>query len=72
MKGKIANVVVTQGDLFDGGAVRHVFVDGRPVDVVAEAPAAGAGRAGRGDVRGRACFPQISIERGQASTVALI
>jgi imidazolonepropionase-like amidohydrolase len=47
-KGKIANVVVTQGDLFDGGTVRHVFVDGRPVDVVAEAPAAGAGRAGRG------------------------
>jgi len=47
-KGKIANVVVTQGDLFDGGIVRHVFVDGRPVDVVAEAPAAGAGRAGRG------------------------
>jgi len=47
-KGKIANVVVTQGDLFDGGTVRHVFVDGRPVDVVAEAAAAGAGRAGRG------------------------
>jgi imidazolonepropionase-like amidohydrolase len=47
-KGKIANVVVTQGDLFDGGNVRHVFIDGRPVDVVAEAPAAGAGRAGRG------------------------
>ena len=46
-KGKIANVVVTEGDLFDGGRIRHVFVDGRPVDLAAAAPATG-GRGGRG------------------------
>ena len=49
-KGKIANLVVTDGDLFDGGRVRHVFIDGRPVEVV-DTPAAGAntgrGRGGR-------------------------
>ena len=32
-KGKVANVVVTQGDLLDGGTVRHVFIDGRPVEI---------------------------------------
>jgi len=31
-KGKIANVIVVDGDLFDGKAsVKHVFIDGRPV-----------------------------------------
>jgi hypothetical protein len=48
-KGKIANLVVTQGDLFDGGAVRHVFVDGRPVDLEpVNAPATGRGGRGGG------------------------
>jgi|RhiMethySRZTD1v2_1073278.scaffolds.fasta_scaffold03910_2 imidazolonepropionase-like amidohydrolase len=46
-KGKVANVVVTQGDILDGGTVKHVFVDGRPVDVEPPA-AAGGGRGGRG------------------------
>jgi len=33
-KGKIANVIVTDGDLFgDKTAIRHVFVDGRPVSI---------------------------------------
>jgi imidazolonepropionase-like amidohydrolase len=33
-KGKIANVVVTDGDLFgDKTTIRHVFVDGRPVSI---------------------------------------
>ncbi len=46
-RGKIANVIITDGDLFeDRTRVRHAFVDGRPVDVE-EAPAAPAGR-GRG------------------------
>ncbi len=47
-KGKIANVVVTEGDLFDGGRVRHVFIDGRPVEVT-DPPAqtqTGRGRGG--------------------------
>ena len=49
-KGKIANLVVTDGDLFDNGRVRHVFIDGRPVDL-AEAPAQGQTGRGRGGQR---------------------
>ena len=31
-RGKIANVIVTEGDLFDEKtAIKHVFVNGRPV-----------------------------------------
>jgi len=48
-RGKIANLVVTQGDVFDGGAVRHVFIDGRPIEI--ETAASGAGRGGRGGGR---------------------
>jgi imidazolonepropionase-like amidohydrolase len=45
-KGKIANLVVTDGDLFDEKTkVTRVFVDGRPVSL--EAPPAPSGR-GRG------------------------
>jgi imidazolonepropionase-like amidohydrolase len=47
-RGKIANVVVTEGDIFaDNMRVRHVFVDGHKVTLEA-APAAGPGRGGRG------------------------
>jgi amidohydrolase family protein len=46
-KGKIANVVVTQGDLLDGGTVRHVFIDGRPIDLTPATQTTGTGR-GRG------------------------
>ena len=49
-KGKIANVIVTDGDLFDEKTkVKHVFVDGRLVDVeaVPAARPAGRGRGGR-------------------------
>jgi imidazolonepropionase-like amidohydrolase len=48
-KGKIANVILVEGDLFgDQPHIRRVFVDGRPVniDVPAAAPAAGGGRRG--------------------------
>jgi imidazolonepropionase-like amidohydrolase len=45
-KGKIANVIVTDGDLFEERTrVVHVFVDGRKVEAE---PAAPAGRGGRG------------------------
>jgi imidazolonepropionase-like amidohydrolase len=44
-RGKIANLVVTEGDLFDNGRVRHVFIDGRPIDIQ---PPAAPGRGGRG------------------------
>jgi imidazolonepropionase-like amidohydrolase len=43
-KGKIANVLVVEGDLFsDQGRVRRVFVDGRPVNIDVPAPAAPQG-----------------------------
>lgn len=47
-KGKIANLVVTTGDLFDDETqVKHVFVDGRKVDVDQSPPQRGGrGRGG--------------------------
>jgi imidazolonepropionase-like amidohydrolase len=50
-KGKIANLVVTDGDLFDGSRIRHVFVDGRPVDITVPPAAPAAGGRGRGGSR---------------------
>jgi imidazolonepropionase-like amidohydrolase len=48
-RGKIANVIVTDGDLFeDRTRVRHVFVDGRLVDVEESTPQAGGRGRGRG------------------------
>ena len=47
-KGKIANLLITTGDLFEEGTqVKHVFVDGRLVDVDPPQPQRGGGR-GRG------------------------
>jgi imidazolonepropionase-like amidohydrolase len=48
-KGKIANLLVTQGDLFDERMqIKHVFIDGRMIPVEeAPAPQRGGGR-GRG------------------------
>ena len=47
-KGKIANLVVTSGDLFDENTqVKHVFIDGRLVAIDPPAPQRGGGR-GRG------------------------
>ncbi|HEY0765004.1 MAG TPA: amidohydrolase family protein [Pyrinomonadaceae bacterium] len=44
--GKIANLTVTRGDLFDrNGRVTNVFIDGRPVDI---RPPAGGGGFGSG------------------------
>jgi imidazolonepropionase-like amidohydrolase len=47
-KGKIANVIVTEGDLFDEKSkIRHVFVDGRAVTVEEPQPERrGSGRGG--------------------------
>jgi imidazolonepropionase-like amidohydrolase len=48
-KGKIANVVVTDGDLFaEKTKIKHVFVDGRMVNLDAAEPPAGRGGRGRG------------------------
>ncbi|HZI19400.1 MAG TPA: amidohydrolase family protein [Pyrinomonadaceae bacterium] len=42
--GKIANLTVTRGDIFDRGRqIAHVFIDGRPVELRPAAPA-GAGQ----------------------------
>ena len=46
-KGKIANLVVTEGNLFDNARIRHVFVAGWPIDLDVPAPT-GTGRGGRG------------------------
>jgi hypothetical protein len=47
--GKIANLTVVRGDLFDRNSrVAHVFIDGRPIDL---RPAAPAGQ-GRGSLSG--------------------
>lgn len=49
-KGKIANLIVTEGNLFDNARLRHVFVAGWPIDL--DVPATtGAGRGGRGGTR---------------------
>jgi imidazolonepropionase-like amidohydrolase len=45
-KGKMANVIVTEGSLFDSPRIRHVFVAGWPLDLDIPAPA--TGRGGRG------------------------
>jgi hypothetical protein len=50
-QGKIANIVVMEGEMFEASArVRHVFIDGRPVEISGAAPAA-PGRGGRGGGR---------------------
>jgi len=47
-KGKAANLVVTDGNLFDEKTkITRVFVDGRPVALEAPAAPAGRGRGGR-------------------------
>ena len=58
-KGKIANIVVTSGDLFDRRSqVKHVFVDGKPYEIKAPAPAQGGpGRFGGGGRPGGGARP---------------
>jgi len=60
--GKIANLTVTRGDLFDRNSrVAHVFIDGRPVDL---RPAAGGGP-GRTSVSGQW---SVNVNLGQGDT----
>jgi imidazolonepropionase-like amidohydrolase len=48
-KGKIANVIITDGDLFNERThIRHVFVDGRMVNIDTTDTPAGRGGRGRG------------------------
>jgi len=72
-KGKIANVVVTSGDLFDRNTrVKYVFVDGRQYEVKApEAAPAAAGRGGAGGrPGGRGAPPATNTEAAPAISVA--
>ena len=50
-KGKIANLIVTSGDLFNESTrIRHVFVDGRMVNIEATEATGGRGGRGRGGI----------------------
>lgn len=51
--GKIANLTVTRGDLFDRNSrVAHVFIDGRPIDLRAAAAERAAGQTTRTSLSG--------------------
>jgi hypothetical protein len=64
-KGKIANIVVTSGDLFDRRSqVKHVFVDGKPYEIKPPAPTQ-AGPGGR--FGGRGGRPGAANAGGSAS-----
>ncbi|HEX5834943.1 MAG TPA: amidohydrolase family protein [Pyrinomonadaceae bacterium] len=64
--GKIANLTVTRGDLFDRNSrIAHVFIDGRPVDL---RPAAG-GPGGRNVLSGTW---HLNISLGQAERAATL
>jgi hypothetical protein len=64
--GKIANLLVTRGDLFDRNrSVAHVFIDGRPVDL---RPASG-GQGGRNQLTGTW---NLTVNLGQGDKTATL
>lgn len=68
--GKIANLTVTRGDLFDRNSrVAHVFIDGRPVDL---RPAATTPPAERSAARGVAGAWTLNINFGQGERAATL
>lgn len=69
--GKIANLTITRGDLFDRTrTIAHVFIDGRPVDLRPADPAAPAG--GGGAVATGTWTLNINLGSGDlAATLAL-
>lgn len=69
--GKIANLTVTRGDLFDGKAqITHVFIDGQPVDLK-QAAAASASTIGGGVASGTWTLSVNLGEGDQAVTLIL-
>jgi imidazolonepropionase-like amidohydrolase len=63
--GKIANLTVTRGDLFDRNSrIAHVFIDGRPVDLRPAAAGASSGP-GRNNVSGQW---SVNVNLGQGDT----
>jgi imidazolonepropionase-like amidohydrolase len=71
--GKIANLTITRGDLFDRTArIAHVFIDGQPVDLKPATPAAtGAGAAGGGLATGTWTLSVNLGEGDQTVTLSL-
>ena len=66
--GKIANLTVTRGDLFDRNSrVAHVFIDGRPVDLK-PAPSAGPTSATSRDLTGAWT---VVVKLGEEKTISL-
>ncbi len=67
--GKIANLTVTRGELFDRNSrVTHVFIDGRPVDLRPATPAGGPGAS----IAGGAWTLTVDLGQGElAVTLAL-
>ncbi len=69
--GKIANLLVTRGDLFAGSrTVAHVFIDGRPIDL--RPVPAGAGGAGIAPVAGATGTWTLNINLGSGDLAATL
>ncbi|MBC7910006.1 MAG: amidohydrolase family protein [Pyrinomonadaceae bacterium] len=73
--GKIANLTITRGDIFDKTSrIAHVFIDGRPIDLkpaAATPAAAGAAAAGTGAMASGAWTIKIKSEEGREETATL-
>ena len=70
-KGKIANLVLASGDIFDKNTkVRHVFIDGKLYEIKAPTgpPAGGPGAGGRGPGRGPGATPPQSEAPAESSS----
>ena len=73
--GKIANLTVTRGDLFDRNSrVAHVFIDGRPVDLrpVAAAPGGPGGPGGAGGRNTLTGTWNLTVNLGQGEKSATL
>jgi hypothetical protein len=69
--GKIANLTVTRGDIFDKTArITHVFIDGRPVELK-PAPQGAAAAAARGAMASGTWTLKIKSEDGVEETATL-
>lgn len=70
--GKIANLTVTRGDIFDKSAkIAHVFIDGRPVQLKPAAPGAETAKAAAGTPASGTWTIKIKSEDGKEETATL-
>lgn len=68
--GKIANLTVTRGDLFDRNSrIVHLFIDGRPVDL---RPASGGAGGGQGARSGLSGTWNVTVNLGQGDKNATL